>query len=87
MPKILGLIHNCKDCPSYQYYSGGAYECSQVRQRLPANEAIPAWCPLPDHPAVAMVQQANRIRELERRLTKPEPIREPGYDIHGDRLG
>ena len=52
MPKILKLIHKCKDCPHWHYYSGGAYECREA-ERLPihpdkGNEAPPTWCPLPN---------------------------------------
>lgn len=54
MPKILKLIHKCKDCPHWHYYSGGAYECREA-ERLPihpdkGNEAPPTWCPLPNYP-------------------------------------
>lgn len=55
MTKIIGIANSCKDCSERHYYSGGAYECLKVRgSRLNADSSIPAWCPLPDHPADAI---------------------------------
>ncbi|AUT68563.1 MULTISPECIES: hypothetical protein [Paraburkholderia] len=68
MIKVLAIIRGCKECPKRQYGSGGIYDCSVVQQELDAGEVMPGWCPLPDHPAAAMVAQAARIKELERRL-------------------
>jgi hypothetical protein len=68
MPKILGIIQGCNECPKKQYLSGGIYECSIARFDLDKNERIPGWCPLPDHPAALMAAQAARIIELERAL-------------------
>jgi hypothetical protein len=58
--KILGLVRSCMECPHRQYYSGGVYECAKLQQPLIAGEAMPVWCPLPDHPAehIAPAQRA-----------------------------
>jgi hypothetical protein len=63
--KIIGIANSCKDCPHRHYYSSGTYECLKVAgpEYLAADGRIPAWCPLPDHPA-------KRIAELEALLVK-----------------
>ena len=51
MAKCLQIIHSCEGCPKRQYFSGGAYECAMVGAKLQKDVRIPAWCPLPEHPA------------------------------------
>lgn len=65
--KILGLVHNCNECAHRHYYSGGAYECAMVQQKLPQSGGIPVWCPLPDHPA-EHIAPAQRAVEMARQV-------------------
>ena len=52
--RILQIVLNCKSCPRRSYYSGGAYDCSEIDRRIPSDfpvdETMPDWCPLALYP-------------------------------------
>jgi hypothetical protein len=71
MSKILGIVQCCKECPHRRYYSAGIYECSKVNEALPKDADIPAWCPLPDHPAHRLAAAERAMDDLQR---LPQPL-------------
>jgi hypothetical protein len=72
--KITGTTHNCKDCDFRSYYSGGVHECTKAGAHLPQGEEhkIPSWCPLPDHPAIAMAKLEDEVKMLREMLTEAQ---------------
>lgn len=61
--KILKIVKECADCPNKSYSSGGRYECAAVEQPLVQGHSIPAWCPLPDHPAAIVAPAQARLAD------------------------
>ena len=67
--KIVSSVTVCKDCPNRHYGSGGVYECGAMNSApLPQNSnAIPGWCPLPDHPgplAAKAMHAVDNVRAI-----------------------
>jgi hypothetical protein len=48
--RIVQTVATCRECPNRMYFSGGKYECTKTRTKLPESNAIPGWCPLPFYP-------------------------------------
>ncbi len=47
---IQKFVRSCSECPHFQYYSGGMYECDLTDERMKKDEAeerIADKCPLP----------------------------------------
>jgi|GEM_PF-3289246 len=64
VPRIVKLVHRCKDCPNYRYNSGGSYICDLTGEILsPGMEFIPAFCPLPLYPSgvIADLEHTNKM--------------------------
>jgi hypothetical protein len=68
MPKIVAITNACRDCPNRQYESGGQYRCEAVKAPLIEGEQLPAWCPLPDHPATVAAQASKKADIARRQL-------------------
>lgn len=55
-------VTSCKGCPYEHYYSGGAYECTMVKQIIPERDKIASFCPLPIYPAQVMADMEGSLR-------------------------
>lgn len=51
MPRFVGLISSCGNCPNYGYYSGSQNECKLVNQIVDDKGRIASFCPLPHYPS------------------------------------
>jgi hypothetical protein len=48
--KVLTInVKNCDRC-LYSRFGDSVWICTRSNRRIPADKAIPAWCPLPDAP-------------------------------------
>jgi len=50
-PRISKIVHNCESCPNYQYFSGGAYHCGLLDERILDAKKVSEFCPLPNYPS------------------------------------
>lgn len=62
---MLPLVASCNGCPNREYGSGGFYDCTLTRERIPNDVVIAPFCPLADYPAATIAAMEKRIRALE----------------------
>lgn len=62
MPKFLGLIKSCGECPHYGYESGGQHGCKEVDQIVYDKTKIASFCPLPTYPDQIIADLDRTVR-------------------------
>ncbi len=70
IPKVLGLVHSCGECPHYQYYSAGVFRCKVADQNVLDKETIAPFCPLANFPSAIIAGMEITIVGLRARDTQ-----------------
>ena len=65
VPKILGLVRRCGECPRYRYYSGGAHTCTEADQIVDDPDRIAPFCPLADFPSRVIKEMQITVTGLQ----------------------
>lgn len=65
MLKVVQTVSDCRQCPHRVYGSGGSYDCNKAQAPLCKDEAIPAWCPLPNDTAVIAANARKSLMDAK----------------------